>query len=153
MSSVLWKEDSLAPIIVEGGSDNKATSEFNGPVIFNEKVTSLSTKGVEMDSLFLQGSATVSRKYTVGISTPTQAGNPGDIVFQARPTKGGNSGWIYTTDNDWYRFGTISLSLLDQGLSVSMMVLVSAPHHQTLLAEQRSNCLSDLEALSSLLMM
>ena len=103
-------------IIVEGGSDNKATSEFNGPVIFNEKVTSLSTKGVEMDSLFLQGSATVSRKYTVGIATPTTAGNPGDIVFQARPTKGGNSGWIYTTDNDWYRFGTISLSLLDQGL-------------------------------------
>ena len=24
-------------VIVEGGSDNKATSEFNGPVIFNEK--------------------------------------------------------------------------------------------------------------------
>ena len=41
----------------------------------------------------------------LGISTPTTAGNPGDIVFQARPTKGGNSGWIYTTDNDWYRFG------------------------------------------------
>ena len=69
-----------------------------------------------MDSLFLQGGATVSRKYTVGISTPTTAGNPGDIVFQARPKKGGNSGWIYTTDNDWYRFGTISLSLEDQGL-------------------------------------
>ncbi len=103
-------------VIVEGGSDNKATSEFNGPVIFNEKVTSLSSKGVEMDSLFLQGSATVSRKYTVGIATPTTAGNPGDIVFQARPSKGGNSGWIYTTDNDWYRFGTISLSLEDQGL-------------------------------------
>ena len=61
-----------------------------------------------MDSLFLQGSATVSRKYTVGIATPTTAGNPGDIVFQARPSKGGNSGWIYTTDNDWYGYGTIS---------------------------------------------
>jgi len=28
-------------------------------------------------------------KYTVGISTPTNAGNPGDVVYQATPETGG----------------------------------------------------------------
>jgi hypothetical protein len=97
-------------IRVEGGPDSKAISEFNGPVVLRGKVTSTSTDGLEANSLFLQGDATVSRKYTVGITEPTLSGNPGDIVYLNNPNKGGYVGWIYTLDNEWYRFGNISLS-------------------------------------------
>jgi hypothetical protein len=97
-------------IRVEGGPDSKAISEFNGPVVLRGKVTSTSTDGLEANSLFLQGDATVSRKYTVGITEPTLSGNPGDIVYLNNPEKGGYVGWIYTLDNEWYRFGNISIS-------------------------------------------
>jgi hypothetical protein len=97
-------------IRVEGGSDSKAISEFNGPVVLRGKVTSTSTDGLEANSLFLQGDATVSRKYTVGITEPTLSGNPGDIVYLNNPEKGGYVGWIYTLDNNWYRFGYVSFS-------------------------------------------
>jgi len=95
---------------VEGGPDNNIISEFDGPVILNNKLTSTSDKGMEAASIFLQGDATVSRKYTVGISTPSLAGNPGDIVYNANPSKGEYLGWVYTNENDWYRFGNVSLS-------------------------------------------
>ena len=94
-------------IRVEGGEDGKATSEFNGPVIFRNKVTS--TSDIESNSLFLQGDSTVSRKYTVGISTPSLAGNPGDVVYYETPTAGNYIGWVFTADNAWHRFGSISL--------------------------------------------
>ena len=95
---------------VEGGPDNKVSSEFNGPVIINNKLTVNSTKGLESNNLFLQGDATVSRKYTVGIATPVLAGNPGDVVYYANPNAGGYVGWIYTLENDWRRFGNVSVS-------------------------------------------
>jgi hypothetical protein len=95
---------------VEGGPDNNIISEFDGPVIFNNKLTVNSEKGIESNHLFLQGDATVSRKYTVGGSTPSLAGNPGDVVYNANPEKGGYLGWVYTTDNEWYRFGNVSVS-------------------------------------------
>jgi hypothetical protein len=97
-------------IRVEGGPDSKAISEFNGPVVLRGKVTSTSVDGLEANSLFLQGDATVSRKYTVGITEPTLSGNPGDIVYLNNPEKGGYVGWIYTLDNEWYRFSNISIS-------------------------------------------
>ena len=97
-------------IRVEGGPDSKAISEFNGPVVLRGKVTSTSADGLEANSLFLQGDATVSRKYTVGITEPILSGNPGDIVYLNNPEKGGYVGWIYTLDNEWYRFGNISIS-------------------------------------------
>ena len=105
---------------VEGGTDNNIVSEFDGPVIFNEKLTSTSSKGVESNSLFLQGDATVSRKFTIGIATPSLAGNPGDLVFNANPTRGGYLGWMYTTENDWYRFGNISVA------QTSMNILIDS---------------------------
>ena len=97
-------------IRVEGGPDGNIISEFDGPVIFNNKVTSTSTGGLEANSLFLQGSTTVSRNYSVGVTQPTLAGNAGDVVFNANPTKGGYVGWVYTTDNNWFRFGNVSAS-------------------------------------------
>jgi len=98
-------------IRVEGGPDNNIISEFDGPVIFNNKITSNSSKGIEANSIFLQGNATVSRKYTVGITQPTLAGNPGDIEYNANPSKGGTIGWVYTLENGWYPFGGISIDV------------------------------------------
>ena len=95
---------------VEGGPNANIISEFDGPVIFNNKLTSTSSKGIEANSLFLQGDATVSRKQTIGVGTPSLSGNPGDLTYFANPTKGGYTGWIYTTENDWYRYGNVSIS-------------------------------------------
>ena len=96
-------------IKVEGGPDNKTISEFNGPIIVNSKLTINSDDGVEANSLFLQGDATVSRNYTVGISAPVLAGNPGNVIWKANPSQGGTWGYVYTTDNAWRAMGPISL--------------------------------------------
>jgi len=101
--------DITGSIKVSGGINNNFVSEFDGPVVLNKKVTSTSEDGLEAVSLFLQGDATVSRKYTVGISTPVNAGNPGDVVYNANPAPGGILGWTYTTDNNWHTFGAVSL--------------------------------------------
>ena len=97
-------------ISVEGGPDNKVASKINGPLIVNNKVTVNSPKGLETNNIFIQGDATVSRKYTVGIATPSLAGNPGDVVYNANPAAGGYVGWIYTTDNAWRRFGSVRIA-------------------------------------------
>ena len=115
-------------IRVEGGSDSKSISEFNGPVVFRSKLTSTSDKGIESNSLYLQGDSVISRKYTVGISTPLLAGNAGDVVYYDSPSKGGHLGWVYTTDNDWYRFGSISLSKdLNIGLFDQVGIATTSP--------------------------
>jgi hypothetical protein len=108
-------------IRVEGGPDGKVLSRFDGPVIFTNKVTNTSTKGIEANSVFIQGDATISRKYTVGISTPTNAGNPGDVVYQATPESGGTLGWVYTSDNSWRRFGPVSTSTTSVNLIVNQI--------------------------------
>ena len=79
-------------IKVEGGPDNKTTSEFNGPIIVNNKLTVNSANGVEANTLFLQGDATVSRNYTVGVTAPVLSGNPGDVIWKANPSEGGTVG-------------------------------------------------------------
>jgi hypothetical protein len=94
---------------VEGGTQNNILSEFNGPVVFTEKLTSTSNDGIESNSLFLQGNTVVSRKYTVGLTQPTLSGNPGDVVYNANPNRGGTIGWTYTTETGWYSFGSISI--------------------------------------------
>jgi hypothetical protein len=95
-------------IRVEGGSDKSIISQFDSPVVFNNKIISNSPKGIEAQSLFIQGDATISRKYTVGISTPTLAGTNGDVVYKSNPESGGYLGWVYASDNKWKRFGAIS---------------------------------------------
>jgi len=92
---------------VEGGPDNNIISEFDGPLIINNKLTSTSIKGIEANSIFLQGDTTVSRKYSVGLGTPVLAGNAGDIVYNGIPISGNYAGWIYTTNNEWENFGYI----------------------------------------------
>ena len=97
-------------IRIEGGPDNKVATEFNGPIIVNNKLTVNSSEGFEANSLFLQGDKTVSRKYTLSGSTPTLAGNPGDITYFSDPSQGGYAGWIYSVDNEWRRFGSVGLA-------------------------------------------
>lgn len=96
-------------IRVDGGESGETLSEFNGPLIVNNKLVVTSDRGVETNNLYLQGDATVSRKYTVGLGTPSLAANPGDVVYNANPQQGSFAGWIYTKSNSWKAFGTISL--------------------------------------------
>lgn len=95
-------------LIVEGGPNSDIISEFNGPVLLTQKVTSTSDDGIEANNIFLQGDTNISRKYTVSINKPTLAGNPGDVVYKANPEAGGELGWTYTIDNGWYAVGGVS---------------------------------------------
>ncbi len=93
---------------VDGGAEGKSASEFTGPVIFTNKVSF--SKSIEAAMVYLQGDSTVSRLHTVGIATPVTAGTPGDIVYFENPDEGKYLGWVYTTANEWRRFGNVSLS-------------------------------------------
>ena len=97
-------------IKIEGGADNKVASEFNGPIIVNNKLTSNSSRGIEAQSYYIQGDQTVSRKYTLSGSAPSLSGAPGDVTYYSNPSDGGFVGWVYSVDNDWRRFGSVSLS-------------------------------------------
>ena len=119
--------DITGSIKVSGGTNNNFVSEFDGPLVLNKKVTSTSDEGMEAVSLFLQGDATISRKYTVGIATPTNAGNPGDVVYNANPTPGGILGWTYTTDNNWHTFGAVSLDEYGESVLLIRSVLQLTP--------------------------
>ena len=115
-------------IRVDGGDEGKVISEFTGPVVFTNKVTSTAARGIEANNLFLQGDSTVSRKYTVGIATPINAGTPGDIVYFENPDEGAYIGWVYTTANDWRRFGNVSLSdVADIHRVDQLAIAVSSP--------------------------
>ena len=98
-------------LVVEGGPDKKVISEFGGPVIVNNKLTSTSEKGIEAQSYYVQGDQTVSRKHTLVGTDPTLAGNPGDVSFYSDPGDGEHVGWIYTKENAWRRFGNVSLNI------------------------------------------
>ena len=128
-------------INVEGGNDNNVISQFGGPVIFNNKVTV--GNDLETNSLYLQGDATVSRKYTVGISTPILSGNPGDIVYQSNPIKSGFMGWVYTLDNQWFRWGNVSISQdLNIGIFDQIGIGTDNPNTQRLLINSNANQVS-----------
>ena len=83
-------------IRVDGGAEGKSISEFTGPVVFSNKITSTSPRGIEANHLFLQGDSTVSRKFTIsgGTAAPSSAGTPGDIVFNDTPSQGEVGEWI-----------------------------------------------------------
>ena len=100
---------SKTSIKVSGGLYNDNVSEFEGPVVFSKKLTSTSPEGIEATSVYLQGDRTIARKYTVGISTPTVAGNSGDVVYHGNPTSGGILGWVYTSENSWFPFGSVGI--------------------------------------------
>jgi len=109
-------------LFVEGGANKDLISQFDGPVVLNNKVISNSPKGIEALSLFLQGTSNTPRQYTVGDSIPTNAGSPGDVQYNANPLSGGFLGWVYTSNNRWEKFGRIG----NYGGSVDPVVGVSS---------------------------
>ena len=113
---------------VEGGDDRNLVSEFDGPVVFNHKLTSTSDNGIEATSVFLQGEEEVSRKFSVSKNKPSLAGNYGDINFNSEPTKNGFVGWAYVTQNQWEPFGYIGspgVGISSNGVYVGFSTLVN----------------------------
>lgn len=102
---------------VDGGPDRNIISKFNAPVLFNEKITCTSDKGIEANSLFIQGDAKVSRKFTISKTQPTLSGNSGDVVTNSNPSTNGYLGWVYTNENSWQPFGFIGTDRRGVGLS------------------------------------
>jgi hypothetical protein len=103
-------------IRVDGGNESNLISEFNGPTVFNEKITSTSSDGVEIKKLNIRGDLEISRE--IGISTvrPTRTANVGDVVLNASPRINSNVGWIYATDPSdnqvkWQKYGWVNDSL------------------------------------------
>ena len=92
-------------IKIEGGSNKNVVSEFDGPVVFNNKITAYSD--IETNSLFIQGTEEISRKFSIRNDVPIISGNYGDIVFNSEPSKGEFVGWTYVTQNKWEPFGWI----------------------------------------------
>jgi len=90
---------------VDGGRDNNSVSEFDGPVIFTNKLTSSSD--IEANSFFVQGNEKVSRKISILNTKPSISGNYGDIFFNSEPSKYEFVGWTYVTENKWEPFGWI----------------------------------------------
>ena len=89
----VYKTDTDA-IKVTGGANKDVLSEFNGPSVFTNKVTSTSADGIEAVSLQLQGDGKVARKITVGIATPSVGGAAGDVVLTTKPSESGYAGWV-----------------------------------------------------------
>jgi hypothetical protein len=92
-------------------------SQFDGPVIFTNKITSNSD--IETNSILLQGEEEVSRKFSISDTKPTVVGNYGDIEFNSTPQNSKNAGWIYTTNNEWKPFGWINDRLYGVGISTN----------------------------------
>jgi len=91
-------------IRVDGGSGNLVRSEFSGPVLFSNKVTS--TNKIESNSFLVKGESDNASEITVGIATPTTTGQSGDIVLRDVPDSGKFLGWVWT--DSWKRFAPIS---------------------------------------------
>lgn len=105
-------------IRVGGGPDKNILSVFDGPVAINGKLSSTSEDGIEVSKLYIQGDNKVSRKLTVGISTPTSGGSSGDVTLSSRPSERGFAGWVYTIQNTWRRFGLVSRDVDSMVVSV-----------------------------------
>lgn len=104
---------------VSGGEDGNSVSEFYGPIVLNNKLTSYSSKGIEASHFLIQGSEKTSRKIGITASIPTGSGGYGDILFNSSPNKGEYIGWTYTIENQWEGFGGIGSNVTANNLTVS----------------------------------
>ena len=115
-----------ASIKVDGGNDKNTVSQFDGPVVFTNKITSNSD--IETNSILLQGEEEVSRKFSIINETPTTSGNYGDILFNSEPSKYEFIGWTYVTENTWEPFGFIGgagVGIADDGNYVGFATLIN----------------------------
>ena len=115
-----------ASIKVDGGKDKNTVSQFDGPVVFTNKITSNSD--IETNSILLQGEEEVSRKFSIINETPTTSGSYGDILFNSEPSKYEFIGWTYVTENTWEPFGWIGgqgVGIADAGNYVGFSTLIN----------------------------
>jgi hypothetical protein len=129
-------------IKVDGGKESNLVSEFNGPTVFNQKITSTSSNGIELKKLNIRGDLDISREIGISTARPTTAANVGDRVLNALPRIGGNVGWVYATDPTdnqikWQEYGWINDSLY--GVDVTSSTLLDAELTRTLKFESGNN--------------
>jgi hypothetical protein len=93
---------------VSGGPESNLISEFSGPVIFSEKVSSNSENGIEAKKISLKGELDIPREIGISTSIPSLPGTVGDITYNASPKLNGNVGWIYTEEDKWEQFGWVN---------------------------------------------
>ncbi|MFZ9740432.1 MAG: hypothetical protein ACO3CQ_00910 [Candidatus Nanopelagicaceae bacterium] len=93
---------------VSGGSESNLISEFNGPVVFNKKISSNSEDGVEVKKISLKGELNIPREIGISTSIPILPGTIGDVTYNASPKTNSNVGWIYTEDDKWEQFGWVN---------------------------------------------
>ena len=111
-------------IKVEGGAGQIIQSEFNGPLVINNKLTVTSDQGADFKELTLKGLSieNTRRKQTVAIGTPADDGDNsvGDIVWKNDPVPGGYLGWVFageegSDNNFWRKFGFIATERANDG--------------------------------------
>lgn len=104
-------------IIVEGGRDGKTSSQFYGPVAFNDRLTNISPEGVVISNLYLRNNST-SKNKLIGIGLPESIGESGYISLIQNPSNIGHIGSVYVND-EWRPFGPISIQKNTFDLSVN----------------------------------
>lgn len=104
---------------VIGGNDNNSVSEFYGPIIINNKLTSYSPKGIEAAHFLIQGEEKTSRKIGISAAIPTVSGSYGDIIFNSSPGTDEYIGWSYTIQNTWVGFGLVGNNVNANTLTVA----------------------------------
>jgi len=115
-----------ASVKIEGGPNKNITSEFDGPVVFNNKVTT--NADIEANTLFIQGEEEVSRRFSIKSEIPTISGNYGDVVFNSETAKNDFVGWTYVTENKWEPFGWIGypgVGIASAGVYVGFSTLIN----------------------------
>lgn len=117
-------------IKISGGSESNIISEFNGPVIFDKKISSNSEDGIEVRKISLKGDLEISRDIGISTSLPITSGTVGDVVFNASPNKNENIGWVYTTEDKWEKFGWVNDELY--GINAGTVDDIAPPFSKTL---------------------
>ena len=94
-------------LTVIGGSGNTITSTFQGPVTFLKRTT-FDSEDNFFSAVKIRNPDGIVTKILNRDSISALTGEVvGDITFNTNPVNGGNSGWIYTEDNEWREQGII----------------------------------------------
>ena len=94
---------------VLGGTGNRITSTFQGPINFLNTITAEGNN--IFSNLQLRNQDGIITKILNADSSPL-TGVVGDFVFNTQPTEGGFFGWSYTDSNEWRPTGLIGTEKL-----------------------------------------
>ena len=102
--NTLTLKDNLTVI---GGSGNTITSTFQGPVTFL-KSTTFDSEDNFFSAIKIRNPDGIVTKIINRDSISALTGEViGDITLNTSPVNGGNSGWVYTEDNEWRKQGIV----------------------------------------------